>query len=819
MAGRLRFALGLSPIIVLLAAVTAAAAPPAIESLKQAVGQCGTTFELAMTGARLNDPQELLIDAPGLTVKKLSAANENEAVATIEASADCRLGEFAFRLRTNGGASEVRTFQISPYPIVAEKEPNDKPAEAQAIPANSTIAATMESAGIDHFSVALKKGQRLSAEVVGVRLGAELIDTALVVYGPDGKKLATADDTPLFRQDPFLSLLAPVDGTYVVAVHECNFGGSDTSRYLLHLGTFCRPSGVFPAGGQVGTKLEVALLGEAAGDVKTSIDLPKSAEGYSFYPAEGGTPSPTAQPFRLSPFPNVLESAEKNAVVSDWPVAFNGTIAKVGERDEFRFRAKQGDVIDIAAFAFRIGSPLDPVVTLLDGNLRELASNDDGETHDSHLRVPIPADGEYVVRVADKRKQAGPNFLYRIELTQPQSGVTIFAPGPLRKTQERQVITVPRGGRICTYLGVRRDGCSGPVKIAAGELPKGVKLTHTDLQADEYLLPVVFEADSDAPLSGKLVSITGTCSDGQKTAIGGFQHGIVLVSGPGDSALHRVELSKLAVVVVDSAPYSVSLKAPKAVLTARGSIDVTIRVQRAKDFAEAVDVHMVSLPPGVEAPAVIPIAADKSEATVRLTAQAFADVGRWPLFAEVRPARAQRGDRDPLSVGNNGLGTPAPGTGGGRRRRGGSSAGLPSVSSELLMIDIGEASFRGRMAPVIVEAGKAVSVAFELTGLPAGESFVAKLDGLPPRATSKPAKYTPGSKSIEFTIATEATTPAGDHDSLVCEFTGTVDGQAIVYRVGAGSKLKVVAQGAVGATKDGKPLSPLEALREAEKNK
>ncbi|MGL6076317.1 MAG: PPC domain-containing protein [Fimbriiglobus sp.] len=819
MTGRTRFSMaqGLMLVALFVVAGNASAAPPTIESIKQAVGQRGTTFDLVLTGARLGQPQELLIDSPGLTVKKLTSKSETEAVLTIEASPTCRLGEYPFRLRTNGGASEVRSFQITPFPVVSEIEPNDKVAEAQLVASNSTIAATIESAGVDHFAIKLKKGERLSAEVVGVRLGAELTDTVLSVFGPDGKELARADDTPLFRQDPFLSIVVPVDGTYIVQVHECNYGGSETSRYLLHLGNFARPAAVFPAGGQLGTTFDLTFLDPSFANAKKSLALPKEAQGFQLHPSDGAAAAPTAQPFRVSPFPNVLESDKKEA--SNWPVAFNGIIAKVGEQDDFRFRAKRGDSIDITAYAFRIGSPLDPVVTLLDSELRELASNDDAETHDSQLRVSIPADGEYVVRVSDKRKQAGPNFLYRVELTQPRTGLTIFAPGPLRKSQERQVIAIPKGGRICTYLGVRRDGCRGPVKITASDLPNGVKATISELPADEYLVPVVLEAAADASLSGKLVSFTGSCTDGKSTTMGNFQHGINLVSGPGDSSIHRVDFSKLSVVVVEAVPYSLSLQASQAALPTFGSIDITMKVQRAKDFTDALDVHMVSLPPGVEAPAVITIPGDKSEATVRLTAQPTADIGRWPLYAELRPARVQRGDRDPLSVGMNGLGTPPPAAGMGSRRRRGSSAEFPSVYSELLTITVAEAPVQATAKPVVVEQGRSAKIAYELSGVLPGEAFVAKMDGLPPRATAQPVNVKPGAKSIEFTVNIDGTTPPGSHDSLVCELTGTISGQTIVYRVGMGGKLKIVPQGAGLSSKSDKPLSPLEALREAEKKK
>jgi hypothetical protein len=102
--------------------------------------------------------------------------------------------------------------------------------------------------------------------------------------------------------------------------------------------------------------------------------------------------------------------------------------------------------------------------------------------------------------------------------------------------------------------------------------------------------------------------------------------------------------------------------------------------------------------------------------------------------------------------------------------------------------------------------------------VPAG-TFTAKLDGLPPRAAAQPVEVRGGAKRVEFAVTADATTPAGAHDALVCELAGTVGGQKVVYRVGRGGVLKVDAPGAVKTDAAGKPLSPLDALRQQEKTK
>ena len=345
-------------------------------------------------------------------------------------------------------------------------------------------------------------------------------------------------------------------------------------------------------------------------------------------------------------------------------MAFNGIIEKPGDADHFRFRAAKGDVIQVEAFAFRLGSPLDTVVAVLDARGELVAANDDSDTHDSRVVVAIPADGEYLVRVTDKRKQGGPRFIYRVELAKPEPRLTVFMPTPARKAQDRQVIAVPRGNRVLTFLGVRRDGFSGPVTITPSELPSGVKVNIPPIPAEEYFVPVVFEAAADAPIGGRLFEFTGTGGNSKNLVAGGFSQVVTLIGGPGDSAFHAVELSKLAVVVVEAAPYTVEVARPAGPLVPDGTLEVTVRVSRGTDFTEPLEVSFPCLPPGVEAPTSIVIPADKSESRVTLVGHPTAELGDWRLVAEVNVALSGRAGRDPLSIGLNCLVT---GTGGGAR--------------------------------------------------------------------------------------------------------------------------------------------------------
>ncbi len=797
---------------------TSSAATPTVESVYPSAGQRGSVFTLTLRGRQLNAAQELLLYSAGIRCTRLEAKSEREVIATLEATSDCKIGLHAFRLRTPTGISEIRTFAITRFPVVLEAVDHGSRETAQKVELNTTISGIIESGDRDYYAVVLQKGQRLTAEVEGIRLGVGLTDNVITVYGPDGKELATVDDTALFRQDPFVSLLAPEEGNYTIEVRDTTAGGGPNNAYLLHVGTFPRPTAIFPPGGEAGTEIALTMLGSAEGEQTTLIQLPKEFTTYELFPTDPYGTAPTAHPFRISPFPNVNEvepneDFRKIPAAVAWPVAFNGILAKDGDIDHFRFRAQKGDAIAIQAYASRIGTPVDTIVEILDSHGSRVAINDDDTTHDSALQLTIPTDGEYIVRVSDKRHQGGPGFIYRIELDRPQRGLTVFAPERTRKSQDRQVIAIPRGNRVMAYLAVRRDDVAGPVSLRASELPTGVKVDLGTIPADEYLLPVVFEADADAPLGGRLVSIMGTCQVGENCFTGGFVHVVPLVRGPGDSAIQSLILDRLIVAVVEESPLHVSVSPPTTPLATDGTLEITVRVERTKDFTDAVEVTFPTLPPGVEAPTTVLIPPEKDEATVTLVASPEAEVGDWKLIAEATIARPGRAGRDPLLVGMNGLGTLTPG---GRPRR--AVEGITPVASAARTMKVAEAPLKASFPSTVGEPGKTVQVICQLeANSTVPGRFTAKLDGLPPRATAASVEIAGDAKMITFTVTIDPTTPLGEHRTLVCELAGVVAGQKVVYRTGRGGLLKIDPPGAAKTDATGKPLSPLEALRQQEK--
>ena len=761
------------------------------------IGQRGTSFILAAPAG----VAEIVFYTNGVSCSRIEA-NKDATLLHLKADADCRLGEHPYRLRTAAGFGPLATLRITPFPVirVGEDEANT-PARAKQLPLNVSVAGVLAKAEEEaHFTVALKKGQRFSAEVEGVRLGRGPIDLRLRLAGPDGQLLAEVDDTPLFRQDPFISLIVPRDGTYQVSVAQAG-EGRDAEPYVLHVGDFARPAALFPLGGQAGQRLRVQHRNpNGVTEATQELVLPTTPGTIDFFAQSDSktTAAPTAQPFRVCPYPSIDETADsadpsKAPRAERWPVAFNGVIARPEERDHFRFAAKKGDVVEIQVYAWRLGSPLDSLLEVFGPEGQLLGQNDDDATHDSRLRLTIEADGDHVVRISDKRKAGGPLYAYRVEIEPPRPQLTAFLPTAARKSQAGNALAVPRGNRVLAYLGVQRRDDEGPVTLTPGTLPQGMRISPVRIAADEYLVPVVLEADADAPLQGTLVAWTAR----SPRRTGSFRQVVDLVRGPGDSALYSVEVDRLAIAITEPVPYRVFVVPPATGLTAQGTMEVRVRVERDQGFEGALDVSLPLLPHGVEAPAKQTLPANATEAVFTLMASDKVQPGNWPLVAEARLARGvARGDR---SLG-----------GGGRRpSRGGLSA---AVASPVIPLPLEAAPVRGKILPVAGELGKTVRVECTLNGTLPGP-MQASLDGLPPRAKAQPLTVQPEQRRLTFEVTLDPTTPAGTHATLSVVLAGSKDGSKLSYRVATGGVLLAAQPGKLILGPDGKPLSPLEALR------
>src|SRR5690606_23220197 len=161
-----------------------------VGAIVPAGGQRGTELSLTIYGQRLSDCNGLVFLQPGIEVLECRGERFNRARARIRIAADCALGSHQLLVRTAFGLSALKLFMVGDRPELAETEPNDTAAQAQALELDVTVNGVIRNEDEDVFRIQVAKGQRINIEVEALRLGIGEFDTHLSVRDAEGTELA-----------------------------------------------------------------------------------------------------------------------------------------------------------------------------------------------------------------------------------------------------------------------------------------------------------------------------------------------------------------------------------------------------------------------------------------------------------------------------------------------------------------------------------------------------------------------------------------------------------------------------------------------------
>jgi hypothetical protein len=775
---------GISVLAGLAISTAAYAASPTLTEVLPRGAQRGEEVEMTLTGNRLSDAQDVFIYQPGITVTDVKAKSNGAVSCKFKIDKDAQYGEYQIRVRTATGISELRNFYVGVYPVVKETaevgaagRPNNpkNPTPPEKLPStyknpqkieqNITVAGVLEAEQADFYAIECKKGQRLNVEVEAMRLG-NILDTNITIFDQKRFEIASNDDNAFSRQDACVSTTIPADGTYIIQLRESSYGGGPNGFYRMHVGNFPRPKAIYPGGGKAGEEVKVKCIGDASGTFEYTVKAPKAGgEIYPVYAEQDGKLAPTPNPFRVSEFGNVLEGEEPNDTIEkatvysgELPIALNGIIDHKGDVDFFKFNAKKGQVLDINVYARHLRTPLDSVLELRNSKGSVIASNDDTRGPDSYIKFNVPADDSYYVSIHDQLKNGGPEYVYRIEITEQKPALTLAIPNMgVNYTQDRQWVVIPKGGKFATTIRATRQDVGGELKLIAKDLPPGVKMTAEPLQNGMDTFAVLFEADKDAPVGGKLVELTAKPTDEKTPIEGEFKQAVELAQSGNNAPYFVTTATKLAVAVAEEAPFTLEVTQPKVPLVQSGVMDLKVKAKRQGDFKGPIVIKTVWDPTGVGSGS-LTLAPDQTEGVLTINAQANGRIGKWKTTllasADVN--------------------------------------GPTWVASNMFEFEVAAPYLTASIQRSSVLQGQSVTVTVKLdqkTDFP-GKAKI-ELLGLPTEATTDAKEITKDDKEITFDVKTTEKTPAATHNGLVCKVVVMKDGEPIVHSLGAGGVLRV----------------------------
>ena len=528
----MRGSLLLSALFSLCALCRAADQPaPNVKSASPDFMQRGASAEVTFTGEALAPGTKLLlVGEPGLTTNIVEATPTKVRV-SITAAADAQIGDRELRLATPGGVSTPLVFNLSMFPIIAEKEPNNKFDVAQPIELPVTIVGAISGAAeVDCFKFKAKKGEELVFDVMASRMGSKL-DSSLRVFDSAAHELACSFDTA--DVDATIEFKAPVDGDYFLQLHDVKYGGGPDFTYRLTCGRIPYADAIFPMGGQRGQQVEISFSGQnMEGSAKLSLKLdPAAPLGRMDVRASTPLGQTNPMPFEVSDLPEFIEQEPNNKVENATPVTIpsimNGRIGEVRDRDVFKFKTEKGQKLVFEIVSGRLGSQLDPLLTLFNAKGDVLLQNE----ADGRFEYTFNDGAEYAVAVQDLHERTGPGLGYRLAIQPPASAPPSFS---VRFTPDR--LSISRGSRSVVQCEVTRDGnYDGDITVSFEGLPKGVS-------AEPVTIPA-------KPESSGLVSLSAT----EDAEAGSFPIRVVASSKFKDQNITRTATAELNNVMVRQA--------------------------------------------------------------------------------------------------------------------------------------------------------------------------------------------------------------------------------------------------------------------------
>jgi ribosomal protein S25 len=417
---------------------------------------------------------------------------------------DATPGTRELRLRTPTGLSNPMVFKVGVLPEVSEKP--EKTAEERPSSYKRPVAETpvnppeikvtvpvivngqIMAGDVDRVKFRARAGQHLVIAASARELVPYLPDAVpgwfqatLTLFDPKGKEIAYDDDFR-FHPDPVLLFNVPQDGEYAVEIRDSIFRGREDFVYRLEISESPFITGIFPLGAHGANAATVSVTGWNLREPKLNVPATGLKHGVQMVQTEKEGSRSNPVPFQRGSLPEVLEAEPNQDHASAQTIRIgtvvNGRMDAAGDVDVYKFSGKAGTRIIAEVSARRLNSPLDSLLKLIGPNKQQLALNDDFDdkafgltTHqaDSMISFTLPADGNYLLEVSDAQRKGGPEYAYRLRLSEPQPDFELRV--------VPSTVNIRAGSSVpLTVYALRKDGFDGDIRLELEAAQKGFTL-------------------------------------------------------------------------------------------------------------------------------------------------------------------------------------------------------------------------------------------------------------------------------------------------------------------------------------------------------
>ncbi len=422
---------------------------------------------------------------------------------------DAALGVRPWRLWTAQGATPAQSFVVGDLPEVVEEEIDGDPVPVEVRPPVTINGRIFPREDVDVWSFAAQKGQTFTCEVNASRLGSPL-DARLEIRDPRGVRIA---EQVAERGDPVLRFTATVEGKYQVRIHDTSFRGGQAYVYRLTITADPYVDRVYPLGGRRGSSTKFEFSGQGLPTEPIAVTLPADGSSDTTYRLTTSGKTTNAILLDLDDLPEYRYEDHTDPV--SLPAILNGRIAKPREVHTWSVVLKKSETLELDLRSGRLGSSLSGVLTVHEENGKELARADATAAGqlDPSLRFTAPADGKYLVRVAEHfPARGGAAFAYRLRIAPPAT-VRDF-----RLRLGSDVVSINRGTNAKFKVSAERiAGLNDPIALEVEGLPPGVSASNTTIAQGQSETGIILSTAKSATIDATRLTIRGSVKVGEQT--------------------------------------------------------------------------------------------------------------------------------------------------------------------------------------------------------------------------------------------------------------------------------------------------------------
>ena len=337
-----------------------AAAPPKPTKAAPAAVPRGATTRVTFTGTELGHVSKVTANTPGVTVA-LRTIDSAKLEVDVAVKAVVPAGVVQLTLENAAGKSAPQSLIVDRYAAVPEAGVTDSARAAQLVKLPVTIAGAIDRAGdVDFYRFDAKAGDQIGVQVVATEYGSKL-DPVLILTDAAGAVLAEGITT--------LGYTVAKPGSYSIGIRDREYRGAVDMTYRLHVGDVPVVTGVFPLGVTRGRTASVHLEGVNLGAAQTvQVSVPATSVPGTFVTLalpKGSEPPLGNARVVVDEFPSVVVDPANGAELRA-PGTADGILLKPNDAQSIRFHAKKGERLIVEVNARRLGSPVDPVIEILD---------------------------------------------------------------------------------------------------------------------------------------------------------------------------------------------------------------------------------------------------------------------------------------------------------------------------------------------------------------------------------------------------------------------------------------------------------------------